>query len=139
MVTPMSARAIVLYDRDCRFCVTIVDVLLTWDRHNRLESCAIQSEGGQRLLTEIAVDERLASFHLVRPGLPVVSGGPALAELLGLLPAGAPLAALLRALPGPTAGGYGWIARHRISLSRPIPGVIKERARRRVEAAERER
>lgn len=48
------------------------------------------------------------------------------------LPGGVTLARVLEVLPGPTTAGYGWIARHRIAISRFVPRAVKVRARRRL-------
>lgn len=125
-------RVAVLYDTDCNICKTIMETLLTWDRRRRLRPVAIQSDEGQELLRDVPVDERLESFHLARPGQPVISGGPALAELFELLPGGGGVARMLEVSPGATAAGYEWVARNRTSLSRLIPGAVKARANRRL-------
>ena len=125
--------AAVLYDADCNICKTIMDALLSWDRGGRrIRPVPIQSAEGQELLHEIPAEERLESFHLVRPGERVLSGGPALAELFRLLPAGGLLARALDLSPRATAGGYGWVAANRTSLSRFIPARVKARANRRL-------
>lgn len=112
-----------------------MDAMLSWDRGGkRIRPVPIQSDEGDRLLHEVPVDKRLESFHLVRPGQPVLSGGPALAELFHHLPAGLPLAKALELSPRLTAGGYGWIATNRTQLSRFIPGRLKTRASRRLAA-----
>ncbi len=126
------ARSAVLYDRDCRFCETIVDAVLSLDRDGRLRPVQIQSDEGQRLLQGLPEAERLASFHLVRPGGEVLSAGPALTELVRLLPAGAALSLPLARAPRVTQRGYAWVAANRVALSRFVPGALKRRARRRV-------
>jgi predicted DCC family thiol-disulfide oxidoreductase YuxK len=127
-------RAAVLYDADCNICKTIMEALLTWDRRRRLRPVAIQSDEGQRLLHEIPEEKRLTSFHLARPGHPVVSGGPALAQLFEQLPRGAAVARALELSPRGTAAAYEWVARNRVSLSGLIPGAVKRRANRRLAA-----
>ena len=56
-----------LYDDDCGFCKLCVRGILRLDREERLRPVAIQSEEGQRLLTEIPAPLRLESAHLVTP------------------------------------------------------------------------
>ena len=123
--------ASLLYDAECFFCMVITDGLLSWDRAGRLHAVSIQSEEGQRLLAPVPAEQRLDSFHLVEEG--VVSGGPALPELLRRLPGGAPPAGLLDRLPGVTDGAYEWIAGHRVQISRFVPGRLKARAARRLD------
>lgn len=122
----------VLYDDVCNFCKVLVDGFLSWDRRGALRAVAIQSEEGQALLRGVPAELRLASFHLVDEAGGVLSGGPALTRLLGLVPGGAPAAALMARLPGPTAATYDWIAAHRVTLSRGVPGALKRRAARRL-------
>jgi predicted DCC family thiol-disulfide oxidoreductase YuxK len=127
-------RTAVLYDTDCNICKTIMETLLTWDRRGRLRPVPIQSDEGQALLHEVPVAKRLESFHLVRPGEHVLSGGPALAELFSELPAGGAFARVLRMSPNATRAGYEWVARNRVTLSRFIPRAVKARANRRLAA-----
>lgn len=107
----------VLYDSDCGFCKWALDKILVWDRNRRLRPVAIQSEEGQRLLAEIPAERRLESWHLVSDG-DVRSAGAAAPDLFRALPGGRPLAALLRAFPGPTERAYRWVAGHRDLLAR---------------------
>lgn len=126
--------AAVLYDDDCNICKTIMDALLSWDRgRRRIRPVPIQSAEGQELLREMPSEKRLESFHLVRPGEPVLSGGPALTELFRLLPAGGAAARLLALSPRATAAGYDWVARNRTGLSRVVPARVKARASRRLD------
>jgi predicted DCC family thiol-disulfide oxidoreductase YuxK len=104
-----------------------------WDRGGRLRPVPIQGEEGQELLAEVAPAARLDSFHLVAPGRGRVSGGAALPALLRLLPGGGPVAAVLAAAPGTTEKAYGWVARHRVGISRFVPRAVKRRARRRLD------
>ena len=120
----------ILYDDDCRFCRTTLGLLLAWDRSRRLRPVAIQSEEGQRLLTEVAEDLRLASAHLVTPGGTVLSGSAGAEHLARLLPVGRAPASLFARFPAQTESTYRWIARNRGRLGRlglrsrgPIPPV----------------
>lgn len=126
-------QAAVLYDRDCNICKVITDAVLSWDgARGALRAVPIQSEEGQRLLRAIAPERRLDELHLVEADGTVRSGGPAFAALLGRLRGGVLLGRLLARLPGPTAAGYGWVARNRVVLSRFVPGRLKTRADRRL-------
>jgi predicted DCC family thiol-disulfide oxidoreductase YuxK len=110
-------RHVVLYDEGCGFCRWSLDRLLRWDRRGRLRAVAIQSEEGSRLLADLAVADRLASWHLVTPDGRRDSGGAATAPLARLLPAGAPVAIVAETFPQTTDRVYRWIARHRGALS----------------------
>jgi predicted DCC family thiol-disulfide oxidoreductase YuxK len=126
----------VLYDAGCGFCTWAVAVLLAWDRGGRLRPCAIQSPDGARLLGDLDPEARLVSWHLVSPTGERRSGGAALAPLLGLLPGGAPAAALAAAAPALGEGAYRRVADHRSALSRLLPARAKRRAQASVRRAE---
>src|SRR5438477_9210825 len=87
-------RAVLLYDRDCGFCRWSTDRILAWDRRGALRAVALQSDETERLLTGIARERMMASWHLVTADGRVFSAGDALAPLARLLPAGTPAAAL---------------------------------------------
>jgi predicted DCC family thiol-disulfide oxidoreductase YuxK len=124
---------IVLWDRDCGFCAWLLSLLLRADRRRVLRPAPIQGAEGSRLLADMPPERRLASWHVVDDWGRVTSGGLALTTVFGALPAGRPLAAVTRAMPGVTERAYRWVATHRSLLSKPIPAGAKERARRRVE------
>ena len=125
----------VLYDTDCNICKTITETLLTWDGgRGRIRPVPIQSAEGDELLHALPVEDRLASFHLVRPDGSVASAGPALAELFRLLPGGVVVAKALELSPGTTSSGYEWVATNRTRLSRFIPGRVKRLANKRLTA-----
>ena len=119
-VTPGSRelQPVVLYDEDCAFCRWSLDKILAWDRHRRLRPVAIQSADGQALLASMPESGRLDSWHLVLPSGKVRSAGAAAAPLAELLPAGRPLAFLLRSFPGLTERVYRWVAANRNRFAR---------------------
>ena len=125
----------VLYDRDCGFCRWSLAKILAWDRRRRLRPLPIQSEEGQRLLeaAEIPEESRLRSWHLVHPDGRIESAGAAFPALFRLLPAGAPIAALTRALPGLCERGYMLVANNRVPFGRPLTRGMKERATERID------
>jgi len=108
----------ILYDSDCGFCKLSVRGVLALDRDERLRPVAIQSEEGQRLLTEVPEDLRIVSAHLLTPGGTVISGGPAAEVLARLLPSGRLAAELFHRFPERTDRAYRWVARHRSTLGR---------------------
>jgi predicted DCC family thiol-disulfide oxidoreductase YuxK len=116
-VVPAAGQVAVLYDSDCGFCKWALDKILAWDRRRRLRPVAIQSDEGQRLLASIPPEQRLDSWHLVARG-ELKSAGAAAPDLFRELPGGRPLAAALRAFPGPTDRVYRWVAGHRDRLAR---------------------
>jgi predicted DCC family thiol-disulfide oxidoreductase YuxK len=103
----------VLYDDDCGFCKWSLDKILAWDRRRRLRPVAIQSEEGQRLLSEVPEGERLDSWHLVLPSGEVRSAGAGAEPLARLLPGGKPLAWLFKSFPGLTERSYRFVADRR--------------------------
>jgi predicted DCC family thiol-disulfide oxidoreductase YuxK len=113
-------RAVLLYDRECRFCRWSLRRVLAWDRRGRLRTVALQDDEANRLLAEMAVPRRMESWHLVARNGEVSSAGRAVAPLTELLPGGRPLAALARAFPSTTERGYALIARRRSTLSRIV-------------------
>lgn len=125
-------ETIVLYDRDCGWCRWTLAKLLAWDRHRRVRPVALQADEADRLLADVAPAERMASWHLVRPDGRRFSAGAAFPPLLALLPAGAPLARLAAALPGPTERTYAWVAGHRSQLGSRLRRSWIERADRRI-------
>lgn len=109
---------VVLYDADCGFCKLCVRGLLKLDRDKRLLPVAIQSEEGQRLLTEVPAEMRLRAAHLITPGGTVLSGGAAAPVLARLLPGGAIPARAFTRWPERTEATYRWVARNRSRLGR---------------------
>jgi predicted DCC family thiol-disulfide oxidoreductase YuxK len=128
-VTP---QAIVLYDHDCGFCRWSLGVLLMWDR-GRLWPAPIVGAVGDRWLAGMPMEERRASWHLVEAGGRVSSGGRALILVLGYMPGGGLMAPLLRLAPGAVERAYRFVADHRLSFSRFVPGWAVRRASARVE------
>jgi predicted DCC family thiol-disulfide oxidoreductase YuxK len=118
-------RLVVLYDRHCGFCEVLVAMLLTWDREKRLDPVAIQSARGQKLLTDVASEDRLESWHLIDGAGVVRSGGAALPPAFAALPGGVLAAGAARRFPETTSRAYQWVARHRVLLGR----LFKARSR----------
>jgi predicted DCC family thiol-disulfide oxidoreductase YuxK len=120
---------IVLYDRDCGFCVWTLAWVLRWDRRRRLRPAPIQGPEGDTWLSDMPREERLASWHAVDEGGRVVSGGAALTLLLRRLPGGSVPARLTELAPGATERAYAWVAANRSMLARPLRPRAKARAR----------
>jgi len=107
-----------LYDGDCGFCRLAARTAMRLDEDERLRAVAIQSDEGQRLLTEVPPERRLDTMHLVTPGGHVLSGADAAAPLSRLLKGGHVPSRAMRRFPDRTAGAYAFIARHRSLLGK---------------------
>jgi predicted DCC family thiol-disulfide oxidoreductase YuxK len=109
-------------------------VILAWDRRRLLRPVAIDSAEGAGLLSDLDRERREASWHFIDRDGSRSSGGVAAAPLLRQLPGGEPLASLAERFPSLTERGYGWVARNRGRLGKPIPAGAKARAERRIES-----
>jgi predicted DCC family thiol-disulfide oxidoreductase YuxK len=117
----------ILYDADCGFCRWSLGVILAWDRQRRLRPVALQDQEADELLRDVPPDSRMRSWHLVT-GEGVSSAGAGAVPLLRRLPGGRPLAALANRVPRATERGYRWVAEHRSTFSRLVPGGAVARA-----------
>ena len=133
-----ARRWLVLYDADCGMCKWLLALLLRWDREARLRPLALQRAEADRLLADLALAERMASWHLVSADGRHWSAGTALPRVLALLPAGGIPAAMLDRMPRITDRGYWWVAAHRGTLGRLVPSEAKRRATRLIERRGRE-
>jgi predicted DCC family thiol-disulfide oxidoreductase YuxK len=135
------ARATVIYDADCGFCKVCLALLLIWDgrEHGRLRPppsaarWAKSADAGalrplplgtaeaDRLLADLTVEQRNASWHLVDSSGRRNSAGAALAPALELLPGGRFPAALVARMPHLTERGYRSVVDHRGFLGRFVP------------------
>ncbi len=125
-----------LYDRDCGLCRWSLAQLLARDRRGRLRPIALGTPEADALLADLTPDQRAASWHLVAPDGRRWSAGAAAPPLLRLLPSGRAPAELVARAPRTTERVYRWVADHRSSLSRLIPGSAKRRADARIAAHE---
>ncbi len=133
---PDEAAWMVLYDGACSFCKWLLSGLLAWDRAGRLHPVALQLPEAAELLRDLAVPERMSSWHLISPNGDRSSGGAALSPLLRLLPGGRLPAAAFDRAPVATERGYRWVADHRSQLSRWVPSNLKRRASLRLQRRE---
>ena len=113
-----EATLIVLYDGECGFCKVTLAILLTWDRAKRLGAVAIQSARGEDLLSDMAHQDRLRSWHLIDGAGVVRSGGAAIPMIFAALPWGALIARTALQFPRTTSRAYEWVAGHRLLLGR---------------------
>jgi predicted DCC family thiol-disulfide oxidoreductase YuxK len=127
--------ATVIYDSDCGFCKWSLALLLSLDRRGALRPLALGTAEADRLLADLTVEERNASWHLVldsaapsaRPAFgPTApfrfSAGAAFAPALSLLPGGHIPAAAFARIPRATERAYRWVVAHRGALGRFVPG-----------------
>ncbi|MBA3728698.1 MAG: DUF393 domain-containing protein [Actinobacteria bacterium] len=109
-------RTVILYDADCAFCRWWTARIMTWDHHDRLRPVALQDPAAERLLPGMKPEDRMRSWHLVKPDGRIYSAGAAVPPLMRLLPGGRPLAALASTFPGATERLYQWVSDHRDRL-----------------------
>ena len=119
---------IVLYDRDCGFCVWALGWVLRWDRWRRLRPVPLQGPEGEAWLAHLPPHARLASWHAVDEDGRVLSAGAALREVLRCLPGGFVPAGLTRLAPGLTGRTYAAVAANRSALARLLRSRAKARA-----------
>jgi predicted DCC family thiol-disulfide oxidoreductase YuxK len=141
--------ATVIYDSDCGFCKWSLALLLSWDRGGHaLRPLALGTTEADRLLADLDVEQRNASWHVVvdpsttrrdaaggalglepvgdaeAPGRPAplrYSAGAAFAPAVRLLPHGRIPAALVARIPRLTERTYRWVVGHRGALGRFVP------------------
>lgn len=109
-------KATLLYDADCGFCRWAIDKILRWDRRGNLRAITIQSAEGSAMLPDLSPERRLESWHLVDAAGAHHAAGDVAVPLARLLPFGAPIALLGRAMPRLTNRFYFWVARNRDKL-----------------------
>jgi predicted DCC family thiol-disulfide oxidoreductase YuxK len=129
---PRESRATVLYDAECQFCRWAMGMLLFWDRRRRLVPLALQEPAADRLLAELAPEQRMETWHLIASTGERYGGGAAFAPLFELLPVGKPLARLAGRFPAVAARLYDAVSRHRNQLVRLIPQRLQGLAARRL-------
>ena len=123
--------ATVLYDVDCGFCRWALAQVLAWDRRRALRPVAIQDDAGEALLAAMPEERRLASWHLAFPDGRLYSAGPALVEVLALLPGGRPLSRIAGRLEPIADRAYRLVAGHRAVPGRFVSAAAKRRRPRR--------
>ena len=139
----MVTKATVIYDAECGFCKWCLAVLLSADRSggepgrscppskqvrwarsagtHALRPLPLGTPEADRLLADLTVEERNASWHLVDESGERMSAGAALSPALALLPHGRIPAAVVARMPRLTERGYRWVAEHRRLLGRFVP------------------
>jgi len=120
---------VVLYDAGCGLCTCVMAVLLLCDRGCHLTPLALQAPRADILLSDLAQDDRGASWHLVSPTGVRYSAGTAVPVVLALLPLGRITASAAAVSPALTDAVYRWVADHRTRLSGLLPPSATLRAR----------
>ena len=110
---------VILFDSGCVFCRRSLDSILASDRSGRLRAVELQSADDDDLLSEIELERKMESWHLIADGR-IYSGGEAVSHLARLLPAGTPIALLAGRFPRTTVRAYRWVAGHRDRLGRVL-------------------
>jgi predicted DCC family thiol-disulfide oxidoreductase YuxK len=113
-------RPVLLYDGGCRLCRFAARVVASLDRGGRLALLPLGDEAAQTFVAELPENERLASWHLVRPGGRIASRGAAGIELLDTLDH--PRLARAAGRAGTLCErAYGTVANRRDLLGRFVP------------------
>jgi predicted DCC family thiol-disulfide oxidoreductase YuxK len=128
-VTSERSGWTVVYDADCGLCNWLLAGLLRWDSRKRLRPIGMGESEAHEALRDLSPEWRAESWHLLAPSGRRWSAGAALPELLALLPGGRAPGALFARFPRATEKAYGWVARHRSTLSRLVPESSKAAAR----------
>ena len=110
------ARAVLLYDADCKLCRFAAHVVATLDRRRSLALLGLGDAAADPMLEDVSEEERNSSLRLVLPDGRMISAGAAALGVLERLPATRPLARAAAALHV-RAGG-----RSALLLGRPQPG-----------------
>ncbi len=82
----MRGRTLLFYDADCSLCTFFRNVVLRLDLRRRIVSIPLGSREADPYLRDLDEDRRWASVHVVGPGGTRTSAGPALLELMRVLP-----------------------------------------------------
>ena len=113
-----------IYDSDCGFCKWCLALLLSLERggggNGALRPLPLGTPEADRLLADLTVEERDASWHLVIDG-ERSSAGAALAPAMAFVRGGRVPATAFRRFPGASERGYRWVADHRGLLGRFVP------------------
>ncbi|GGC72967.1 DUF393 domain-containing protein [Hoyosella rhizosphaerae] len=105
---------VVLYDRDCGFCVRCVNILGRLDRHRRVGAVAFQSPGALEAFAVSEADAAAAVWAKKSDG--TLTRGAAAVNAALTVATGSSIPARVYALPGMTRVQdvvYQWVADHR--------------------------
>ncbi len=116
---PQFNTDIVIYDGECNFCVSQIQLLRRLDGKNRLDYVSLHDPTVYQLCPDLSFDELMSQMWLVTPTGERFAGADAVRYLTRRLPLLCPLAPLMN-LPG-TMPLWRWIyrfiAKHRYRLA----------------------
>ena len=117
------ARAVLLYDADCKLCRFAAHVVATLDRRRSLALLGLGDAAADPMLEDVSEEERNSSLRLVLPDGRMISAGAAALGVLERLPATRPLARAAAALHVRASGRSALllVARNRDRLGRLVP------------------
>lgn len=113
-------RPVLLYDGGCRLCRFAARLVDAADRRGCIALLPLGDDVAEELVAALPEPERLASWHLVRPGGRIASRGAAGIELLDALGHGWTARAASRAEPL-VERAYAVVAEHRDKLGPLVP------------------
>ena len=116
------ARAVLLYDAECRLCRFAARVVLRLDRERELAVLPLQDPVATSLLEGLSEKSRLASWRVVQPDGSLAGLGAGIVPLLRSMRLTRPAARLIALVPDRALDTvYGVVARHRGRLGRMLP------------------
>ena len=118
----MKSGNILIYDADCRLCVTSKQWLEKWDPQRQIEFVPFQDSRAKDLVPELTVFTRMDAIRFVDPEGRVFTGVAAFRRMLPLLPGGWVLSSLFY-LPGFLWMAhilYRHLAAHRYRMFGPV-------------------
>jgi len=112
----LDGQCVLIYDAECRLCMTSKEILEKWDRLHRIKFLPFQSIEAREISPDLAEQTNIDAMRFVETDQRVFVGIEAFRQMLPMLPMGRFLSILLN-LPGVSwlAGKiYGVIAKNRI-------------------------
>ena len=116
------ARALLLYDAECRLCRFAARTVLRLDLDRELGALPLQDFEAAALLEPLQEEERLTSWRVVQPNGALAGLGAGVVPLLQAMRLTRPAARLVALVPDRALdAAYGVVARHRSLLGRAVP------------------
>lgn len=116
------ARAMLLYDAECRLCRFAARTVLRLDLDRELGALPLQDLEAAAFLEPLAEEERLTSWRVVQPDGSLTGLGAGVVPLLRAMRLTRPTARLVSLVPDRALDTvYGVVARHRGQLGRLVP------------------
>lgn len=110
-----SSRNVLIYDAECRLCVSSKEWVERWDRRRRISFLPFQTAEAKEQLPDLAGMACMDAMRFIDAQGQVTSGVDAFRRMLPLLPFGRPLSLLfyLPGVPRLAAGIYRHVAENR--------------------------